>query len=367
MYPEVTSNWTIGLFVLFIWSIIVGVFNLSLPSTLTSFLFLGLALLSVYLQNEFTKHQEIEKWYYVLFFLALGSAFIALLAKFNIITYSPAYWKFFIGTRSIDDIGEPHRVAGTFNNPNIAGSFYAMMVLIGYYFYQRKQSFQKVFILLALLLYVAVLLWTGSRGGIIGLFVGFIFYFYFSGHKKKMLFLMFSILGIVSLMLHQPDWFPRGDILFSSIQDRQAIWLNCIKLFLEKPHTGWGIFGIYYADPTIYNYLQVFHAHNIPLSIATMLGAGGLAVCLWMSWNLFQDIRYLYHQQCPITPLLSGLFGIILGQGLVDFIIMSPQIAIMFIATATFISTLSASYKMSSAKITLPLAPYKGFSSKKLH
>ncbi len=347
---ELKTPWTLGIFVLFFWALIVGVLNQSLHSTLAAFLLLGFALLSLYFQETMNQTTKIENWFLLLFTLSIGSALIGVLAKFNIITYDPAWWKYLLGTRSIVDIGEPHRIAGTFNNPNIAGAYYAIMVLVGVYFFKRRSGVQKGLIGLALLLFVCVLLWTESRGAMIGLFVGFIFYFYFSGHKKKMLGLMFTLLGCIALMLHQPDWFPRGDILFSSMQDRQAIWLNCFKLFMEKPHTGWGLFGIYYADTSIYNYLRVFHAHNIPLSIMTMLGVGGLAIFSWIFWNLFQDIRYLYQQNCPVIPLLSGLLGIILGQGIVDFIIMSPQIGILLVANSAFISTLAYAYRSSTLK-----------------
>ena len=349
---EIKNTWDMGLLFLFIWAFIVGLLNDNI-SMVVSFAILGYLIVSIYLQELYSNESKAEKLYHDLFLLSLGSAFIGILDYFNVISYSPAIWKYILGVRSIDDISESYRIAGTFNNPNLAGTWYAIMALVGLYFFLHKKK--KVY-LLGILLYVIVLLMTGSRAAFIGLFIGLVVYAYYSGHKKKMFFLMFSLLSGITLMLFFPEWFPRGDILFSSIRDRQAIWENTFHMFLLKPITGWGIMGIYYADHTVYNYLQVFHAHNIYLTIATTLGSIGLFIVLWMHWNLFQEIRLLYNHQSQLVPLLSGIQGMVFGQGIFDFTIMSPQIGLLYIGSSAMISGIAYQYAKKEKRLLL-LAP----------
>ncbi|WP_134699293.1 O-antigen ligase [Ammoniphilus sp. YIM 78166] len=340
-------SWTNGLLFLFFWSVLVGFANDQGIYITSSLFLLGYFFLSMYLQEKYQREDAIENLLSSLFFLSLGSAFIAFLDKIGVITYDPAWWKFLIGTRSIVDIGDyqNYRVSGTFNNPNLAGTWYAIMVLIGYYFLQKKSGLTKWVYALCMMIFALTLMITESRGAVIGLFLGFVIYSYFSGHKKKMLFLMFLLLGSIALMLHRPDWFPRGEILFSSIRDRQAIWINTFEMFLKKPVTGWGLLGIYFADRSIYDYLRVFHAHNILLTLATTLGVVGLFTFFYMKWSLLQEIRILYQANCRLTPLLSGMQAMILGQGVFDFTIMSPQIGVLFIASAAMIGGLARTYR----------------------
>lgn len=339
--------WTNGLLLLFIWSVFVGFANDQGMYVTSSLFLLGYFFLSLYLQDQYQREEAIEKLLSSLFYLSLGSAFIALLDKIGIITYEPAWWKLLLGTRSIADIGDyqNYRVSGTFNNPNLAGTWYAIMVLIGYYFFQRKMGITKWVYGLSTLAFAFTLLITESRGAVIGLFLGFVIFAYYSGHKRKMLFLTFLLLGLVALMLHQPEWFPRGEILFSSIRDRQEIWLSTFEMFQKKPVTGWGLLGIYFADRTVYDYLRVYHAHNILLTLATTLGVVGLFVFFYMMWSLLQEIRILFQANCRLTPLLSGMQAMILGQGVFDFTIMSPQICVLFIGSAAMIGGLARTYR----------------------
>lgn len=338
------SNWNFGLLSLFLWSMFVGVYNFDWISSLASLVIFGYLLVSLYVQEKYSHPYEAEKLFLSLFLISVVSAVIGLLEKINIITYQPAWWKYLFGMRSIVEISEPYRISGTFNNPNLAGTWYAVMVVIGVYFFRRAIGYKKVLFLLGILLFFTVLVMTGSRGATIGLFLGFVMYAYFAGHKKKMLTLMFLLLSGIVLMLFFPEYFPRGDILFSSIRDRQAIWENSLYMFMMKPLTGWGIFGIYYADSQVYHYLKVFHAHNTILTFATTLGTVGLSIFLWMQWSVFQNVRSLYRHHCRLTPLLGAIQGIVFGQGLFDFTIMSPQIGILFVTSSAIVESLLYSY-----------------------
>lgn len=355
------NTWTKGIFILFLWSFLVGLNQKEAYSMLASFVLLLFLAISIYLQDRFQTEEQIEQLFSKVFVVSIGSAIIGLLENWNIITYSPVWWKFLLGTRSIVEIEEAHRIAGTFNNPNLAGTWYAAMIMIGFYFFQQAKGYRRLFYLSGIALFSLVLMMTESRGAVIGCFLGFVIYMYFAGHKKKMLFLMFLLLAGTALMLHRPEWFPRGEILFSSIRDRQAIWENTFYMFMLKPITGWGLMGIYYADPKIYHYLRVFHAHNLWLTMATTLGVFGLAILGWLKWSLLQEIRNLYERQCRLTPLLGGIIAMIFGQGLFDFTIMSPQIGLLLIGSWSFVYSLSYSYRHVTVS---PLLPWRTTYSK---
>jgi putative inorganic carbon (hco3(-)) transporter len=351
------NNWSYGLFFLFIWAMMVGILNNEGIYILTSFVILGYLFISDYLQEKFQNIVDVERLLAGAFWLSIGSALIGLLENWDIITYAPSWWKYFIGTRSFVVIEEWERISGTFNNPNLAGTWFACMAMIGFYFYNKVEGFRKKLgYALGTILFIAVLAMTGSRAAVIGLFIGFVIYAYFAGHKRKMILLSFALLGGTALMLFRPDWFPRGDILFSSIRDRQEIWENCFYMFLKKPITGWGIMGIYFADSSVYHYLRVFHAHNTLLTIATTLGLVGLGTFLWMEWSLLQEVRVLYRHGCRIVPLLTGIHAMVLGQGLFDFTIMSPQDGLLFMGCSALIGGLAYAYSAATVPAQFPLS-----------
>jgi putative inorganic carbon (hco3(-)) transporter len=339
------NTWTKGLLILFFWSFLVGLDNRNLPSVLASFVLLLFLAISVYIQDHYQKEQDVERLFRSVFILSIGSAFIGWLEHWNIISYTPEFWKYLLGTRSIVDIDEFHRIAGTFNNPNLAGTWYAVMVMVGFYFFRRSVGALKIFYLMGMGIFGSVLMMTESRASVIGLFLGFVIYSYFAGHKKKMMFLMFTLLAGTALMLEYPDWFPRGEILFSSIRDRQAIWENCFYMFMVQPITGWGWMGIYYADSSVYHYARVFHAHNTLLTVAVSVGVVGLGVLMWMLWDLLQKLRVLFNNQCRLTPLVSGIIAMIFGQGLFDFTIMSPQICMLLIGSWALTYSMAYAYR----------------------
>ncbi|MFV9511774.1 O-antigen ligase family protein [Tepidibacillus sp. LV47] len=338
--------WTIGLFLLFIWSSFVSLINSQILSLFASLGILAFLIVSIYVQENYRTEEMMMKVLHSIFIISIGSAFIGVLEALKVINYDPAWWKFLFGTRQLGSI-DVKRISGTFNNPNLAGTWYAIMTLIGFYFFNKNEGRKKWFYAIATLLYLIVLFWTGSRGGTIGLIIGFATYFYFLGHKKKVITILVLFLSGTILMLHHPQWFPRGNSLFATIDGRVSIWENAVYLFVIKPVTGWGLMGIYTSNNYVFNKYHAFHAHNIPLTIATTLGLIGLAIFIWMIWELFKEIKVLYRFKNQLTPLLAAIQAAILGQGLFDFTIMSPQVGILFVASATMIETLAYSYQPS--------------------
>ncbi len=346
----VKSAWNLGLLFLFIWSFLVGIINECEFSSIVSIAILIYFFASVYIQNHYYKENKIEDLLNVIMIFAVFSAIIGLIERFTSIHYTPSWWKHLFGIYPFISFNEKYRISGTFANPNIAGLWYGVMVLITFYFFQRTTGFKKLLYVFGMTLFLSVLLMTESRGAIIGLLIGLTTYAYFMGHSRKVsLLIIFSMIFLTVSILF-PNLFPRGYNLASSINDRKLIWINCWNMFKHKPITGWGLMGIYFADTEVFNYIRTFHAHNIILNMLTTLGLIGLIVFSWMQYHLFIGLQILDKKGCRITPLLAGVQAIILGQGLLDFAIMSPQAGILFITCSALINSLAFQYSYSSLK-----------------
>ncbi|MDD2497743.1 MAG: O-antigen ligase family protein, partial [Desulfitobacteriaceae bacterium] len=339
------GTWSLGLLLLFVWSLFVGIFNHHMMSVVASFAFLALYIISFFAQNRFQSEEDIEELFLYAFLLTIGSALFGVFENFNIINRDPIWWKYLFGLCTVIENEENLlRITGTFGNPNLAASWYAVMVLVGCYFAERKSGRKRVSIIIGTIFCVAVLIMTESRGALVGLFLGlFIYAFVFGQGKSRIMRFLLLLCGFV-LALTYPTWFPRGDFLPSSIDLRQAIWENCFNLFLKKPVTGWGLMGIYFADSNVYQYLRILHAHNVILSLMTMLGSIGLAIFAWMEWRLLQDIIFLREKKCRLVPLLAGIHAIFIGHGLFDFTMMGQQIGILFIACSAIVGGLTRSF-----------------------
>lgn len=338
------NTWNLGLMFLFFWSFLSGVVNDNPVSTIASLAFLFYLFISIYLQNYYNEENQIEKLLKGVIAVSLASALVGILEKVTPLNDVSTWWKQLLGIYPQVVFSETWRISGTFGNPNVAGAWYAAMVLICLYFLQRSSKYKKVAYGLSLLVFFTVLMFTESRGATIGLVLGLISYSYFMGHKKSMLALSLLLSMGVILMLISPELFPRGHNLFDSIVDRREIWLNCLNMFMYKPITGWGLLGIFYAGGDVYHYTRTYHAHNFWISIATTLGVVGLSVFVYMKYHLLKDLKLLSQNNCRLTPLLAGLIAIILGQGLIDFTIMNPQGGIIFFGASAMISGLAFQY-----------------------
>jgi len=338
------SSWTAGLGLLFFWSFFVGIINTQVFSVLSSLMFLGYFSVSSFIDRNCSTVEQIEELLRYIFLLTLGSALFGLLENMGLISHAPAWWKYLFGFVTLVENEENlFRITGTFGNPNLAASWYAVMILVGYYFYQKSGKQEKPWFFWGILLLVAVLVMTGSRGALIGLLMGLVVYDLLAGNTFQMVIRLLVFVSIFAFLFSFPELFPRGDLLSSTIDLRWAIWENCFNMFLKKPLTGWGIMGIYFADNNVYQYLRVLHAHNMLISLAVMLGLGGILIFVWMEGKLLQNLWLLFRDKCPLVPLLAGVQTVFFGHGIFDFTIMAPQIGLLFIAFSSFISALSCS------------------------
>lgn len=334
------SPWNMGLLFVFMWSAAVGFVNLDKLSLGAAFVLLGYLALSIYFQLFVSTEDKTEA---LIRTVLHGSVYAALLglAEKAASCFVDMSWisRFFWSPTYIPD-PEAHRIYSTFGNPNIAGAWFAAMVLVSYYFFEREQGRRKTLYLAAAVLFVLVMALTGSRGAVLGLVSGFIVLACFRRNQGSLmpLGLMFGL--VVALTFMVPE-------INHPLNSREYIWNICRDMFRQKPVSGWGLLGIY-------RYSGEIHGHNIWFTVAATLGSIGLMAYFWLKLNLIRGLRYLHQNGCALTPLLAAVQALIIGHGLVDFIILVPQGGLLFFATSGLIFALSGELAAARAKTPAP-------------
>ncbi|MBU3112804.1 O-antigen ligase family protein [Clostridium lacusfryxellense] len=337
------NYWNIGLCLLFIWALIVGVINYSFTSIATSFALFMYLCVSVFIQNYCENENNIEKFYMYLVYFSLFSAVFGIIEKAIYV-----YFKFNIWSKFLRITSQPvvnNRIYSTFGNPNVAGNWFAIMIIVGLYFCTSTVRTKKIFYQTSTLLFVIALYLTGSRGAFIGLLFGLFIFYLLKGNKKDMwLFITIFILTVVVTFM-PPAILKNvtGHDFDESFISRLGIWKGCLKMIQIKPFTGWGLMGITEHGADFmkgYYYSTLYHGHNIWITITSTLGVVGLCVYTYMKINLFQSLKILHSRDCRLVPMLAGIQAVIIGHGLVDFTMIAPQTGLLFIASCAIISSL---------------------------
>lgn len=351
------NPWNLGLLILFVWSLISGILNRSLTSTVLSVAFFMYFCLSVYLENRYNSEDKIEKLLQYIVYFSIVTALLGIFEKIYFIFYDNSLWKRIL--RITYDNKIPHRIYSTFGNPNVAGTWFAAMTLVSIYFCCRTSGKRKLFYQVSSTLFFTALLLTGSRGADIGLLAGLFAYYSLRKNIKnfKYLVIIFVLLAAVVLLPSQILYSKNlmGHELNTSFSSRNAIWDGCVKMMFLKPVTGWGLMGIYDHGLDFMNYhSKVFHGHNTWITLAASLGFVGLSVYVFMKFYLYAGLKTLYNNECTIAPLLAAIQVLILCHGFVDFTIMTPQAGLLFVVSSSFISSLAQRYSQSPARSTIP-------------
>lgn len=337
------NHWNIGLCLLFIWSLIVGVINYSFTSFIVSFALFMYLCVSIFLQNYCKNEKIVEKIYMYLVSFSLISVIFGIIEKVIYVYFNFNIWSKFLQMTSQPIVND--RIYSTFGNPNVAGNWFAVMIIVGLYFCSITSKTRKLFYQTVTLLFVITLYLTGSRGAFIGLLCGLFIFYLLKGSKKDMwLFITIFIITVaVTFMPEQISKNVTAHAFDDSFISRLGIWKGCIKMIKIKPFTGWGLTGITDHGAEFmkgYYYATLYHGHNIWITIMTTLGGVGLSIYAYMKINLFRNLKILHVQNCRLVPMLAGIQAVIIGHGLVDFTMIAPQAGLLFIASSAIISSL---------------------------
>jgi len=338
------NHWNIGICLLFIWSLVVGIINYSFTSIVASFVILMYLCIGIFLQDYCVNENKVERIYRYLVCFSMFSAVFGIIEKLIYVCFNFNIWAGFLKFTSQPITN--NRMYSTFGNPNVAGNWFAIMILVGLYFCSTTSKTTKLFYQTSTLLFVIALYLTGSRGAFIGLLFGLFIFYLLKGSKKDMwLFVtIFILTAAVTFMPSQILQNVTGHDFDASFSSRLGIWNGCLEMIKVKPLMGWGLMGISeYGAKFLksYYYATIFHGHNIWITFMTALGTVGLSIYVYIKINLFRNLRVLYKRNCKMVPMLAGIQAVIIGHGLVDFTLIAPQAALLFIGCSAIINALA--------------------------
>lgn len=340
--PAVLKNpWNLGLFFVFMWSAAVGFVNLDKLSLAAAFVLLGYLMLSVYFQTFCNTESQVESLAKLVLKFSLFSAVLGLAEKAASFFYDMSWISRFFWSPTYVSDPAAHRIYSTFGNPNIAGAWFAAMVLVSYYFFEKEKGHRKTVFLLSAVLFAVVMALTGSRGAVLGLVSGFIILACFRKNQGSLLPLGLMFTLVVGLTFVVPE-------ISHPLNSREYIWDICKDMFQQKPVSGWGLLGVY-------RYSGEIHGHNIWFTIAATLGSVGLCAYFYLKYNLLRSLKFLHENGCTITPLLAAIQAMIIGHGLVDFIILVPQGGLLFFATSALTFAMAGEISTAAARERVPV------------
>lgn len=337
------NTWNIGLFLLFLWAFLVGLINKSSMSIIVSFLFFLYFCISVYMENNWSTEEKIYDIAHYLLKFSIISGIIGIIEKIAFEFYSMPLWRKFLGLPATSS--SAHRIYSTFGNPNIAGDWFAIMIIIAlFYEGHTKDKKKKLFYYGCVSLFLFNLFLTGSRGAFVAMSGGLIILFMFKCSKHNRI-IFIGIIAALVIIGFMPDKVPHisqgivGHQLDRSLTLRERIWKGSFEMIKQKPLTGWGLTGTieHGRDFIDYNGI-VHHSHNIWLAFLNSLGIVGLGLYLIMRFSVYKNaIKLLLKDMNGSIQLLIAIQAIIIIHGLVDFTIIVPQIGVIFIGTSAMI------------------------------
>jgi O-antigen ligase len=172
------------------------------------------------------------------------------------------------------------RYQGAFPNPNYAAITAALAVPLGaWIFVTDRRRWMRLGVVIAVVLLLATLVATGSRGPLGAMFVGLVCAAWFSPYRRKAIYFAagFVVVAGAVLALFSSFFFGRGGFLDRTANGsdftsgRLEIWLNLIDYWRLRPILGSG-----YRTVELLPNSDGFTAHNIYLSVLVELGVIGL-------------------------------------------------------------------------------------------
>lgn len=202
-------------------------------------------------------------------------------------------------------------------DPNILASFLALsaIVLIDLISKDKRKKINY----LILFIIISGVLFTGSRGTLISMVMGFLFYFILSNWRsfsKKYLLKYVVMVIVATIILYNIlpksllDRFAIENLfglneIDTNIHSRYTIWSHVPALFIQKPLLGYGGGGFMTALDSVYRQSA---SHNIYVLQLIELGIVGiLLLVVWISILVLKAIKI---HSPYVLSLLTTLFSI---------------------------------------------------------
>jgi O-antigen ligase/tetratricopeptide (TPR) repeat protein len=242
------------------------------------------------------------------------------------------------------------RIASTIGNAAFLGGYMLFAVGMSLYMYtQRSSRFARIYYLITSLLYVFILLKSGTRGAYLGLAGAFLLAGIYAVIRKGSQKLRFITLGVLIAVIvasvalytaRDQAWVSNNYILRRatgiSISDYTAqtrlwTWQSALKGFQERPLLGYGQENFYiafnkYFNPKIFrdsgSQIWFDRAHNIYLD--HLLIGGILGLLLYLSiiiYPVFMLIRSNRRSDNALSASNERTGNLLLILGIVGFLI----------------------------------------------
>ncbi|SFX67716.1 O-antigen ligase [Thermoactinomyces sp. DSM 45891] len=233
------------------------------------------------------------------------------------------------------------RSIGTTGNSNLTAALLICFALLSIYASSVLEGkWKKTLAFSMFFLFCTAIAYTGSRGAWIGLVIGLIVQVWMTGQRKWTVGLFAAFVGVVSFF---PSIIPRKDTLATTIDDRFQVWSTSWEIFQDN----WllGALPIHFGQ--LYKQITgkiIYHAHNVVLGIASEYGVIGLllfSALIFMTIRRARAWRKAANQKGEkrLAGMLISQTVALLGHGMYDYPIISPQVGLLFMLSVVMIHT----------------------------
>lgn len=298
-------------------------------------------LLAVWIKHLKWTWQKIEGLYLQFLFLGIYAAIVTILQRINWIPSYKADWTIFLGYYPLWQ-SQSVRSVGITTNSNLTAAILICLALISVYAMSVLQKRWHKIGALGLFLLFGVAIWcTGSRGAWVGLLIGLLVQVWMTGNRRRTLALLSGLLMLGIAIYTNRTLIPREETLLATAKVRIFVWQNAFQVFQD--HWLIGVLPLNFGDVfEQYSGEYLYHAHNVFLGIAAEYGIFGLILFTALIGVTLVRARRWRKQATEknekrLAGMLTSLLVALLGHGMYDYPIISPQVGLIFILSIIFI------------------------------
>lgn len=234
---------------------------------------------------------------------------------------------------------ESIRSVGTAGNSNLTAAMLICFALMSIYASSvLKRTWQKIGAFVLFFVYCVSIWCTGSRGAWAGVVIGLLVQVWMTGHRKRTLGLFFLLLGLVIFF---PQVIPRNETLIDTIKVRFEVWSTSWEIFRENWLFGTLPihFGMIFEKKA---HFYVYHAHNVFLGVAVEFGIIGFILFMSLVFVTIRRARRwrkaaTQKEEKRLAGMLLSQMVALLGHGMYDYPILSPQVGLFFFLSVIII------------------------------